>query len=94
MPLYIVVKPDDDKNSLTRDHVAGVVDDLAEASEVSGVWVVRSKHETCGQLAEELGIGADVKDVSGVVFKITASDGYYYRSFWDRVQAMEAAEKA
>lgn len=93
MPLYIVVKPDDDKNSLTRDRVAGVVEDVAEASEVSGVWVVRTKHETCGQLADELGIGAD-NEVSGMVFKLTTSDGYYFRSFWDRVEAMEAAEKA
>lgn len=93
MPLYIVVKPDDDENLLTRDHVAGVVDDIAEASEVGGVWVVRTKHETCGQLAEALGIGAD-NEVSGMIFKIMASDGYYYRSFWDRVEAMEAVGKA
>ena len=92
MPLYVVVKPDDD-NTLSSDTIREVVEDVAEVNDI-GVWVVKSPHKTCGQLADALGIGpSDDLGGTGLVFKISASDGFFYSSFWDQVKAMEMAER-
>lgn len=95
MPLYLVIKPDDEGTTLSNDSVKECAE-IADSASVSSdkdntVWVVRTSLETCGKVADVLGIG-DGK--SGLVFKITTeSDGFYYNWFWDSLKAMEEAER-
>ena len=89
MPLYAVVSPDDEpaEELVTKDDVEHVADSVGHAG--SHLFVIKTHHKTCGDVAEALGIGKGESPKTGLVFKISASDGYYYRSFWDRLKEME-----
>ena len=89
MPLYAVVRPDNEpaEELVTKDDVQRVADSLGQAGNC--LFVIKTDHTTCGDVAEALGIGKGESPKTGLVFKISASDGYYSRSFWDRLKEME-----
>ncbi len=94
MPLYLVIKPEDE-GPLSNDSVkdcAEIASSVGVSSEKdNNIWVVRTSLETCGKVADVLGIG---DGDAGLVFKITTeSDGFYYNRFWDSLKTMEEADR-
>ena len=50
------------------------------------VWVIGSKHATCGDVCKEIGIGPEGgKSAVGAVYKIGEYDGFGPVSLWDKI---------
>ena len=85
MNLYLVIVPDDGGID-----PAAVKQKFGDAQEIvpDRVWAIGTDLDTCGKVADALGMGVKPAEPMGLVFRMTDGDGYYFMAFWDALDAM------
>ena len=86
MAVYVVVIPEDGE-ALPAAEILKAFPKHIEVTD--RVWVIHSSLESCSRVAAELKLGEPSENRVAVVFTVSDSDGYYLKSFWDRLREME-----